>query len=418
MSILQNTYPPWTALKNAQKMTRTAAVNAVKAAGLLEYGRSDLRPVAAAWDLAVGAQEKPDKVIGALDNSDTEHMFLAVLRQNPAAVVEGLAIAAYATGAGAIEVVIPAGDAALKQLVVDAARGCGVAVSVTTGIVDVRAARKSIVHHLATAAAIAALFAGPEQFQKSTVVAVKKADQTVGEPLEIPYGRTVGDIAGINKTATLKAVGIGTKLYDPSALDLVIEETFPLENGVITLYDSSCCMADQAAKAMLAIRKQSCGKCTFCREGAIQIHTMLKDITGGKGKTSDPAMIREIAEAMPYSCLCSLGQNGGAFPLAVLQYFGEEVESHIRKQKCPAAVCQAFTNIYIDPVTCEGCGDCLDVCPAACIEGKPGFIHLIDEFDCTKCGKCVDVCANGSIKRTQGRRPKLPERLTRVGRFK
>jgi NAD-dependent dihydropyrimidine dehydrogenase PreA subunit len=215
----------------------------------------------------------------------------------------------------------------------------------------------------------------------------------------------------------IKAIAIGTKFYNPFVLDCVIDEKSPLENGVITVFDNTYCMADLVERAIFTVRKESCGKCTFCREGSIQIHTIMKDITSGKGKSTDLPLIKEIAEAMSYYSLCSTGHSGANFVLFALEKFGEEIDSHIRKKRCPAESCTAFMKIYIDPSTCSGCTDCLDVCPVNCIEGKSGYIHIIDEFDCTKCGKCMDVCSDDAVMKTTGRLPKLPERLTRVGRF-
>ena len=90
----------------------------------------------------------------------------------------------------------------------------------------------------------------------------------------------------------------------------------------------------------------------------------------------------------------------------------------MKKNKCPAGVCAAFVHIYIDPLKCTGCCDCADVCPEGCIEGKAKFIHMIDEFECTKCGKCVEACEEEAIVLTAGKLPKLPSRLTKVGKFK
>ena len=81
-------------------------------------------------------------------------------------------------------------------------------------------------------------------------------------------------------------------------------------------------------------------------------------------------------------------------------------------------MCSAFTSIYIDPSLCQGCEDCVDVCPEDCIEGKAGYIHMIDDFDCTKCGKCIDACDYDAIVRSSGRVPKLPSRLTKCGKFR
>jgi fumarate reductase flavoprotein subunit/NADH-quinone oxidoreductase subunit F len=43
---------------------------------------------------------------------------------------------------------------------------------------------------------------------------------------------------------------------------------------------------------------------------------------------------------------------------------------------------------------------------------------MIDDLSCTKCGKCAEVCPEGAVVQTQNRKPKLPERLTKVGRLR
>lgn len=58
------------------------------------------------------------------------------------------------------------------------------------------------------------------------------------------------------------------------------------------------------------------------------------------------------------------------------------------------------------------------ICVWTVIEGKSKYIHMIDDFDCTKCGKCIAVCEEKAIIQISGKLPKLPNRLTKVGRFK
>ena len=129
-------------------------------------------------------------------------------------------------------------------------------------------------------------------------------------------------------------------------------------------------------------------------------------------------MMTEIGEAMTFSTPCTMGQTASDFAMGSLNYFANEYEDHIKKKKCANNVCSAFMSIYIDPDLCEGCEECADVCPADAIEGKSGYIHMIDEFECTKCGKCISACENDAIIQTNGRLPKLPTRLTKCGKFK
>ncbi|MFQ7549038.1 MAG: 4Fe-4S dicluster domain-containing protein [Blautia marasmi] len=74
--------------------------------------------------------------------------------------------------------------------------------------------------------------------------------------------------------------------------------------------------------------------------------------------------------------------------------------------------------MYIDPQKCMGCGKCQETCEGSYIEGLNGYIHMIEDTDCTKCGKCIGACPESAIISTTGRVPGLPDRLTKVGRFK
>ena len=46
-------------------------------------------------------------------------------------------------------------------------------------------------------------------------------------------------------------------------------------------------MVDVAKYFVNFLKNESCGKCTPCREGLIQMHGILTDITEGKGKPVD-----------------------------------------------------------------------------------------------------------------------------------
>ncbi|MCD8300648.1 MAG: 4Fe-4S binding protein [Clostridiales bacterium] len=412
------------AYENAKNIGAADIIEKISETGLPEFG-VDRTAVADKWNTVNAEREfqaNPIRVVAGLNNSDANGALLAILKNDPEKIFTGMRIAALSVNAEEMYLFIPEKEAAYAEEIRDKAAGYGI--EVKTGIVNVRESRGGAFHHYETLAAIADIF--EECYEPGTCMAVCKDGKT-GEIRKIPYGTKVADIiSGIADipdadavTEAYKAVAIGTRLYDvTTALNLVIDEDTQIGNGVITLYGKNCCMIREAEQVLATEMNQSCGKCTFCREGLIQLHTMTKEITLGQGRKEFPDLMTEIGEAMVFSTPCSMGQTASDFPLGTLKYFGNEYGDHIRKKKCTPGVCHAFMSIYIDPDECQGCGDCADICPKDAIEGKDGYIHMIDEFDCDKCGKCLEVCENDAIIQTAGRVPKLPTRLTKVGKFK
>jgi len=87
----------------------------------------------------------------------------------------------------------------------------------------------------------------------------------------------------------------------------------PGTGGVVALDDAAAVRG--AVRALLAFNaRESCGKCTPCREGTTRILAMLDD------PTVDATRVRELAETVQLASLCGLGQ---AAPLAVLSGLAE-----------------------------------------------------------------------------------------------
>jgi NADH-quinone oxidoreductase subunit F len=82
------------------------------------------------------------------------------------------------------------------------------------------------------------------------------------------------------------------------------------------------------------IESQSCGKCTFCREGSYQIADILKDISENKGKPVDLELLQELGEAMASGSICGLGKTAANPLLSSLRLFLNDYESHINEKKC------------------------------------------------------------------------------------
>ena len=389
-------------VENAKAIGYADLLEKIKAAGLMEYGLQ--REALADRIYAACAKEGDVYVHAGLNNADVDRALLALLRDDPDAVLSGIAIAGFLTGAAAKFLYLPEDEEELTAQVKPKAEEYKVVV--VNDIINVRESEGDLLLHLATAKDLADLADGKYEAGHYVVLP--------GEaPKKVAPDTKVTDLL---PAEGVKAYYLGYQYYTPEeAASLTAADAV---TGVICTLSEKDCIVDHTAKILLKDRKASCGRCVFCREGLIQLEYMQKEITLARGKTGYYDLTEEIGDAMGYNTLCSVGQVSANIALSAIRKFGDEYDAHVKKNKCPAGVCASFVHIYIDPLACTGCGECIDVCPADCIEGKAKFIHMIDEFECTKCGKCIEVCEEEAIVQTAGKLPKLPNRLVKVGKFK
>ncbi len=388
--------------ENAKAIGYADLLEKIKEANLTEYG---LCPAPLADKIYAACAKEGDVYVHAgLNNADIDGALLSLLKTDPDAVLSGIAIAGFLTGAAACFLYLPVEETALAAGL--KAKAEEYRIVIVNDIINVRDSEGDLLLHLATAKDLADLVEGC--YEAGTYVAVN------GEaPKKVAADTKVADLVSLEGA---KAVYLGYQYYTPAeAASLTAADA---RNAVIRVLTDKDCIVAETARLLLKDRVASCGRCVFCREGLIQLEYMQKEIASARGKAGYADLTKEIGEAMCDNTLCTVGQESAKIALTAFAKFGEEFDAHIKKNKCPAGVCKSFEHIYIDPAACTGCGDCLDVCPADCIEGKAKFIHMIDEFECTKCGKCIEACEEEAIIQTSGKLPKLPSRLTKVGKFK
>ncbi|MDD3486102.1 MAG: NADH-ubiquinone oxidoreductase-F iron-sulfur binding region domain-containing protein [Atopobiaceae bacterium] len=349
-----------------------------------------------------------DVVVAALDNADCSGGLAEVASLNPHGVAAGIIAVCKVCGAGSVLLVLPS-DAGqeVSSPIVEAVGKAGFEVTVeVNNMVSAHAHERDVKVHLVTLAAMADALVG-----SGPQAVVVTADGLAC----VPFGTSLRDVV---PAADACFLCVNHTLYPATILDEPLPATLALGDGTIRAYGEDDCVVQAVCEQVGVLREKSCGTCTFCREGLYQLETTFKAVTLARGKASDLDVARELCEAMPHSTLCSLGQVACHPAQSALDMFADEVEAHLRKKTCPSGACKAFLKYYVDPSLCEGCGDCIDACPQGCIDGRDGFISMIDEFGCDSCGACLEACPEGAIKRVEGRTPPLPERLTRVGRFR
>jgi NADP-reducing hydrogenase subunit HndC len=119
---------------------------------------------------------------------------------------------------------------------------------------------------------------------------------------------------------------------------------------------------------------------------------ILTRITEGEGELSDLDVLERLGRVVSAVSLCGLGKTAANPVLSTLRYFRDEYVAHIVDHKCPAGVCKALIEYYIDEDKCTGCGVCRRKCPEEAISGEKKEPHVIDPELCIRCGVCHDVC--------------------------
>lgn len=137
-------------------------------------------------------------------------------------------------------------------------------------------------------------------------------------------------------------------------------------SGGMVVMDQDNCMVDVARYFLEFSSKESCGKCTPCREGLAQALHILNKICLGEGTHEDLATLETLTRVIRDTALCGLGQTAPNPILTTLQYFRQEYLEHIEEKRCHSGVCEA---LFI--ALCE------NSCPLHM--NIPGYIELIKE---------------------------------------
>lgn len=176
-------------------------------------------------------------------------------------------------------------------------------------------------------------------------------------------------------------------------------------SGGMVVMDEDTCMVDVAKFFMDFIQRESCGKCTPCREGTRRMLEFLQTITSKQRNSTPVVMPRD--QIVPYlhrlagtirdASLCGLGQTAPNPVLSTLRWFADEYAAHVTEGRCPAGVCRELLTFTISAAACKGCTVCGKKCPVGAIAGASKKPHSIDQALCSGCGTCLDVCKFAAV---------------------
>ncbi|AMV71090.1 NADH dehydrogenase I subunit F [Desulfuromonas sp. DDH964] len=167
--------------------------------------------------------------------------------------------------------------------------------------------------------------------------------------LELPLGTTLREIVeehggGVWQGKKFKAClpgGASTPYLTAAHLDTPLDfegpEAFGSRLGTagVTVFDESTCMVRATLNLNRFFARESCGWCTPCRDGLPYVNWLLEKIETGAGALDDIENLRGQIRNINGRSFCALAMGAMGPVESLLRLFGEEVEDHIKRGKCP-----------------------------------------------------------------------------------
>ncbi len=122
-------------------------------------------------------------------------------------------------------------------------------------------------------------------------------------------------------------------------LDMIIDferfEEFESKtgSGAIIVMDDRFDLFDILGRIVEFFAHESCGKCTPCREGHLQLAIMIKKFAQKEAQLKDLVSLESLARVMHQTSLCGLGQSSPTAIISTLRYFREDYIDCIEHSK-------------------------------------------------------------------------------------
>jgi NADH-quinone oxidoreductase subunit F len=439
-----------------EQLSPEQVIDAVTQSGLRGRGGAGF-PTGRKWALGLSQPGDEKYVICNGDEGDPgAFMDRLALESDPHRVIEGLAIAAYAIGAGegffyiraeypqavrhVREALRQAGERGLLgSLRIEVREGAGAFVcgEETALIQSIEGGRgmprlrppypvergfrgkPTVINNVETLACVpwiirhgaAAFAAFGTSGSCGTKVFALAGKIRHGGLVEVPMGVTIREVVeeiggGIRDNRRFKAVQLGgpsggcipAALADtPIDYDALAQTGAIMGSGGLVVLDDRDCMVDIARFFLRFTQSESCGKCTFCRIGTKRMLEILERLCEGRGRRDDLDQLQELADYVSRASLCGLGQTAPNPVLTTLRYFRDEYEAHLHEKRCPAGRCPSLIRYRITD-RCIGCTLCAQACPVGAIAYRPHERHSVDEALCTRCDMCRQVCQDDAVE--------------------
>ena len=163
----------------------------------------------------------------------------------------------------------------------------------------------------------------------------------MGIPLREVIEQVGGGVRGGRKFKACLPGGASTPFLTAGQLDTPLDHVHLEKAGSrlgtagVTVFDDTTCMVAATLNLARFFARESCGWCTPCRDGLQVIVWLLEEIEAGRGHAGQLAMLHDQVKNIRGRSFCALAEGAMGPVGALLERFGDELEDHVLKGRCP-----------------------------------------------------------------------------------
>ncbi len=169
---------------------------------------------------------------------------------------------------------------------------------------------------------------------KGTKVFSVSGDVAAPGVYELELGSRLSKLVGLARAQDIKMIQIGGacgRVLPGDMQDTPLSYETVLGSGAVTVFNRSRDVIDVMYRNMEFLAEESCGKCTPCRDGTQAMLEILGRLNNAEGAAEDLGALEDLSKVMSLSALCGLGQSAAAPVMDTLNYFRREYESRIEQ---------------------------------------------------------------------------------------
>jgi NADH-quinone oxidoreductase subunit F len=353
--------PEFRALERARELGPERVIELVKASPLLGRGGAAF-PTGLKWEAVARQPARPHYLVCNADESEPGTFKDRVLmEEDPFALIESIAIAAYATGCERAFVYVraeyPLAHARLQNAIeksdVDVeielrigagAYVCGEETALFQSIEGYRGeprnkppfpvevglwGKPTVVNNVETLVNVPAIVLGEDA--RDTRLFCLSGDVARPGLYEVELGtplRELLDLAGAEPAKAVLLGGAAGSFLRPDQLDLPLsfeaarEAGVTLGSGVVIVFGEQSDLVAAVLRIAEFFRDESCGQCVPCRVGTVRQEEALHRLAAGKANGDERAILADLTQVMRDASICGLGQTAANAVASAVENLG------------------------------------------------------------------------------------------------